>query len=221
MKAFTGTLQRHCTVTIGNQTHVLFTDGDHLMTCPEAYWKATDGYKRDLPEDRSDCMDGWEPPDEDTMRALVGAYAAYQGLSEYSMCTQIGEITGTPDDAKAAGAVVVPRDVHTPAELTLIESDRVADGERMPYRRAIVSHPQYGRLYIAQGFGGLHNLEGGCFRWRHGYAAQIPDDHTIADLERAANDAMITLDQYLIGRASGGPRVDVAAIAHRVGLGGE
>ena len=51
-------------------------------------------------------------------------------------------------------------------------------------RSAVVDHPQHGRLYISEGWGG-GNVEGETYRWRHGVCCQLLPGDTIDRLRAA------------------------------------
>lgn len=48
---------------------------------------------------------------------------------------------------------------------------------------AIIDHSTHGRLYIADGFGGMDPLGGGCVRWRHGIVCGLKADDDLDALD--------------------------------------
>ena len=66
---------------------------------------------------------------------------------------------------------------------TVIESRLVAGAYDLLRREMIIEHPQFGRLLLAEGFGG-GDLAGQCYRFRHGAAAQLQPTDTFAILDK-------------------------------------
>ena len=59
----------------------------------------------------------------------------------------------------------------------VVESRDVERAYGFTGTEAIIDHPKHGRILIADGFGGMDSIEGGCVRWRHGTVIQLhPDD---------------------------------------------
>jgi len=66
-------------------------------------------------------------------------------------------------------------------------------------RVAILEHPQFGRLLIAEGWGGLDSLSGGAYRWRHGFLAQLRPTDTLDLLESEGDEACSIMRRVLAG----------------------
>lgn len=47
---------------------------------------------------------------------------------------------------------------------------------------ALIAHPEFGRLYISEGYGGEETSEGGAYRWKHGVCAKVKDTDTLDSL---------------------------------------
>lgn len=69
------------------------------------------------------------------------------------------------------------------AKTTLIDADTKPGAYDMPIARLLVDHAELCRLLILQGFGGMDQLCGGAYRWRHGIALSVPADATLASLD--------------------------------------
>lgn len=97
----------------------------------------------------------------------------------------------------------------TNASVTLIESQEVERDYGMRGCVAIVQHHKHGRLLLADGFGGMHTLQGGAVRWRHGLAAKLKDGDTLASLWGAEwNDAMSHMSAVMGGHDPERPVLD-------------
>lgn len=80
-------------------------------------------------------------------------------------------------------------------KIELIEKDTFDGTYGFPFVAAIIEHPEYGRLYITQAYGGEDSLSGGAYRWRHGFAVRIGDEDTFANLkEREYNEHYTCFD---------------------------
>jgi len=85
-------------------------------------------------------------------------------------------------------------------EMKIIEQKTSAADYDLPCKEAIVDHDTMGRLYIAEGFGGLDSLEGGQMRWKHGFAIKIEKSDTLENLhERRWNDETTYYQAMLAG----------------------
>lgn len=73
----------------------------------------------------------------------------------------------------------------TETKTTLIETRDVRGAYDMICRQAIIEHPTHGRLLLTEGYGGEDSLEGGAYRWRHGVLAKLQPGDTLAALEAA------------------------------------
>lgn len=62
----------------------------------------------------------------------------------------------------------------------LIESSTVERDYGFRGVEAIIETDKYGRVFIADGFGGMNTIYGGAVRWEHGYAVRIKPDDTLA-----------------------------------------
>lgn len=64
--------------------------------------------------------------------------------------------------------------------------------------QAIIYHPKYGRILITDGWGG-DDLEGYCYRWRHGVVAFLKENDSLTTLDKALNDYTSILDAVIHG----------------------
>lgn len=53
---------------------------------------------------------------------------------------------------------------------------------------AVVDHVKFGRLLIADGYGGEHELCGGAVRWKHGEVIKLKPGDTLAQLQSSTKD---------------------------------
>ena len=76
---------------------------------------------------------------------------------------------------------------------------------------AIISHPKYGFLLVADGFGYHSEFSGGAVRWEHGIAAQIKPGDSLdnMDLEKW-NDGLTLKQAVLLGLDDGRPILEVS-----------
>lgn len=61
----------------------------------------------------------------------------------------------------------------------------------------IVEMPDGKRIYLVEGFGGMHSPEGGMYRWRHGLAIQVLPTDTLESLH-ADDDSELPEYQLMI-----------------------
>lgn len=64
----------------------------------------------------------------------------------------------------------------------LIEQDTNQGQYDLPCQEMIVELTDGRRMYLLEGFGGMSDLEGGQYRWRHGIAIQILPTDTLESL---------------------------------------
>jgi len=72
--------------------------------------------------------------------------------------------------------------MKTKAQNELIEEFSRRGAYDMLQTLAIVDHHTHGRVLISQGFGGMDSLEGGTYRWKHGYVVKVSSTDTIEHL---------------------------------------
>lgn len=65
----------------------------------------------------------------------------------------------------------------------IVEKRTVTGQYDIDFDQMIVDHPEHGRLFLSEGFGGLDSLEGGAYRWKHGLAIALKKDDTFDSLE--------------------------------------
>lgn len=71
---------------------------------------------------------------------------------------------------------------------------------------AIIDHPQHGRLYITERFGGVDSLSGGAYRWRHGIVCRVQLTDTLESLRNGEhNEWTSTLDAMIHGHDTDRP----------------
>ena len=66
---------------------------------------------------------------------------------------------------------------------TIVEAREVEHEYGFNGTQAIIDHPNYGRIFITTGFGGMGEMRGGAVRWEHGMAIQLRADDTFAALD--------------------------------------
>lgn len=66
----------------------------------------------------------------------------------------------------------------------VIESETLNGQYDMGCCQAIIDHPSRGRLLLREGFGGMDELSGGAYRWRHGWVIRLLSDDTLASLRQ-------------------------------------
>jgi hypothetical protein len=76
----------------------------------------------------------------------------------------------------------------------LVESRNVNGSYDMRCVQAIIDHKDLGRILIAQGFCGMHDLRGGMYRWSGGYAIQLQPGDTFESLEKMMWNAEIGMN---------------------------
>jgi hypothetical protein len=69
------------------------------------------------------------------------------------------------------------------ATISVVESDTSTGLYDMLQGRMVVDHPTHGRLLLVEGFGGMDSLQGGQYRWMHGYAVRLQPGDTLASLD--------------------------------------
>jgi hypothetical protein len=62
---------------------------------------------------------------------------------------------------------------------TIVEQGARKGRYGMTHEDAIIDDARYGRLYIADGYGGQGTLAGGCYRWMHGFAMAVDPGTTL------------------------------------------
>lgn len=90
-------------------------------------------------------------------------------------------------------------------------------------KSAVIEHPEHGRVYLTEGFGGLDAPEGATYRWRHGTACKLQPGDTMDSLETDRwNEHASILDVMLFDHDPSRPVVaegaEVARIAEAAGL---
>jgi hypothetical protein len=83
---------------------------------------------------------------------------------------------------------------ETEKKMKLIEKSNEYGVYGLVYAQAIIQHPQHGRTLIKQGFGG-GDIEGSCYRWKHGCGWKIKESDTLESMSNADfNDVMSLAD---------------------------
>lgn len=106
----------------------------------------------------------------------------------------------------------------------LIELENVSREYGLDGTVAIINHPEHGRLFIADGFGGQDSLDGGSVRWRHGMAIKLQPDDTLDSLRNTPwNDYCDLIDAMLKGHDDSRPVLDwhgpvIESLAKQAGL---
>ena len=90
----------------------------------------------------------------------------------------------------------------------IIEKDRDRGLYDFWVDEMILDHPDLGRIYISQGYGGQDDLRGGCYRWEHGCVIQLMPDDTLESLRADYNGDCTILDRAIAGHDSDRPRLD-------------
>jgi len=108
-------------------------------------------------------------------------------------------------------------------EITVIESETREGQYDMTWTAAIIEHPQHGRLYLAEGFGGMDSIEGGMYRWQHGLACRVLPSDTLESLEDDCNDYSTIREAMTSGHDDSRPVLEwsgsmIAAVAQAAGL---
>jgi len=114
-------------------------------------------------------------------------------------------------------------------KLRVIESRSVERDYGFDGVEAIVEHEGYrmpGRLYIADGYGGEEDINGGCVRWEHGIVCRLRPDDTLDTLDGDYNGHVTIMEAMTHGYDDDRPVMDwpgraIAAIAQVAGLQGE
>lgn len=76
---------------------------------------------------------------------------------------------------------------------TIIDHRDVVREYGLAGTEAVIDHPVHGRIYIADGFGGVGTIEGGTVRWAHGIVCQLHPEDTLAILDGQYNETVTTL----------------------------
>lgn len=72
--------------------------------------------------------------------------------------------------------------MKTTEKIKVLEVQSVERDYGMGGINAIIEHPKHGRLWLADGFGGLHSIHGGSVRWKYGCAIQLKPEDTMESL---------------------------------------
>lgn len=82
----------------------------------------------------------------------------------------------------------------------LVEIESVGREYGFNGTQAIIDHPEHGRLFITDGFGGIDTLHRGSVRWTHGMAIKLQPADTLDSLRAQPwNDYMDLFDAILHG----------------------
>jgi hypothetical protein len=105
----------------------------------------------------------------------------------------------------------------------LIESNTSAGQYGMTTTEAVIDHPEHGRLYIAEGYGGEQSPAGGAYRWRHGIVCKLQAGDTLESLKAEHNDNYTIRDAMRGGYRDDRPALEwtgdaVQRVAESVGL---
>jgi hypothetical protein len=90
---------------------------------------------------------------------------------------------------------------------TLIEKREQEAQYNMTTESMILDTDTHGRLLITDGWGG-DDVNGYCYRWRHGLAIQIKTDDTFEVLDRPWNEWTDTINAVLTGNDPERPILD-------------
>lgn len=74
--------------------------------------------------------------------------------------------------------------------IRIVETDSARGAYEFKREFCLLDHPKHGRLYVTEGFGGMDSIDGGQYRWRHGAAAKVPADTTLAEVEIAGSEGV-------------------------------
>ena len=86
------------------------------------------------------------------------------------------------------------------AILKIIEKNEVKREYGFTGTEAIIEHPDHGRLYIADGFGGIDTLAGGNVRYQHGILIKLKKGDTLNSLKNSQwNDHTTLFDAVCHG----------------------
>lgn len=107
--------------------------------------------------------------------------------------------------------------------MKLIEQQTHEGVYGLPHTVAIVEHPEQGRVLIAEGFGGMDDLSGGNYRWRHGVACQLQVTDTLDALDQARNECCTIIEAALSGHDPDRPLLnwsgdEITEVARAAGL---
>ena len=76
---------------------------------------------------------------------------------------------------------------------TVVEHRELNGAYGFKCRQAIVDHHKDGRILITQGWGG-NDIDGECYRWRHGLCVQLHPADTFAVLDQDWNDCVSIME---------------------------
>jgi hypothetical protein len=68
-------------------------------------------------------------------------------------------------------------------KIRIVEKENVKMDYGMTGINAVIDHPEHGRLFISDGFGGVGTMQGGCVRWTHGMAIKLKSDDTLEKIK--------------------------------------
>lgn len=83
-------------------------------------------------------------------------------------------------------------------KITVVERNTQEGLYRFDTDSMIVDTEKHGRLLITDGWGG-DEVNGECYRWRHGLALQLKPDDTFESLDEPWNDCTSTIQAVLAG----------------------
>lgn len=76
----------------------------------------------------------------------------------------------------------------TTAKATVVETDSYEGRYGFHITRAIVAHPEHGRIYMTSRYGGERSLNGGMVRWRHGMVVKMRADDELRNFQGRSDD---------------------------------
>lgn len=109
-------------------------------------------------------------------------------------------------------------------EIQIVDVEHGRGSYDMQLKRAIIDHPEHGRLYLTQAFGGMDTLAGGAIRWRHGIACRLRPGDTLNSLRGEAwNDIVSRMEAMEHGYDDERPVLDwsgsaIESVARKAGL---
>lgn len=74
---------------------------------------------------------------------------------------------------------------------------------------AIIDHPRLGRIYVADGYGGVDSPDGGAVRWRHGYVCKLHAADTLESLSQPWNEFFSVREAMQQGHDTTRPIMDI------------
>lgn len=80
-------------------------------------------------------------------------------------------------------------------KMKIIDSREIERDYGFIGNEVIIDHPEYGRILVLDGFGGIDTPSGGAVRWRHGSVYHLKADDTFSnlDVEDSNYNSLLTL----------------------------